>query len=477
MRQRTAAASSLLAALLLATHLCLLVKLKLQTKLPVNFWTVPFLGEVYYALDFKGSQARQLALHKRLGPVFASLLFGRQAVFVGSAEASDLVHYSRHNKDALGVEYIDSIKSILSSEAMALMDAGPKHDEQRQIIMTLIGQKSLPVLFPTIAKEFHSAMQTAAGEATRPAYQDVFAILKDSIWNIMYQVTMGGEADPDVFQEMKLLFVDFGAGLFSLPVQKKYRDAMLASERLFALVQDEFHRRLPTSSPATDLIQAHVNHSAKHGVQPNIKGRVIDIYGSLDTTKSFSTVMFDLLVDRPELLEAIYRSEVAPKFADQGLLHSECSFEAIGELQLVCATVNEVLRFTNITPYIMRVAKRDVDLGNGQTIPKRAFIVSSVFNIIATNPATVDAGEFQPERFLAPRLERERDEAKSGGGKGCFGFGHRTCPGQQLAIAEMRAFLVEMSYFTWERGSQPDYVWNPVPSCPDGFWVRGTRRV
>jgi cytochrome P450 len=121
------------------------------------------------------------------------------------------------------------------------------------------------------------------------------------------------------------------------------------------------------------------------------------------------------------------------------------SFNDRSQLPYVDALFKEVMRWWSIAPMnVPHVADEDIEY-NDMLIPKGSLILPSVYYLLH-DPATYkDPGDFQPERFLAPRNEPDRTQI-------AFGFGRRICPGRYFADSSLFLNIAQsLACFNYEK--------------------------
>ncbi|KAJ2922376.1 hypothetical protein H1R20_g14713, partial [Candolleomyces eurysporus] len=164
-------------------------------------------------------------------------------------------------------------------------------------------------------------------------------------------------------------------------------------------------------------------------------------FAAMDTTANAMARIVFLLSQHPDVQEKV-RTELCDAFQDE----EELDYEVLSSLPYLDAVVKETLRVYPPLPLINREAIRDAVLPlqkpitskKGETVdsifvPKGSKIMLSLSNC-NTDPEIwgPDAGEWKPERWLAP-LQSSVQEAHvpgvysnlmtfSGGGRACIGF-------------------------------------------------------
>ncbi|WVZ83218.1 hypothetical protein U9M48_030387, partial [Paspalum notatum var. saurae] len=127
----------------------------------------------------------------------------------------------------------------------------------------------------------------------------------------------------------------------------------------------------------------------------------------------------------------------------------------VKKLKTVTAVIHETLRLYLPTPFVTREALADLKLGD-RDIPRGTNIWVPI--ALAHRNSAVWVGS--PDRFvdgkIAAALKKEHPHMNIP-----FGMGHRTCPGQSLAMFELKVVLALLLH-KFEFALSPKYVHTPA---------------
>ncbi|KAH8806862.1 cytochrome P450 [Flagelloscypha sp. PMI_526] len=105
-------------------------------------------------------------------------------------------------------------------------------------------------------------------------------------------------------------------------------------------------------------------------------------------------------------------------------------------LPYVAAVVTEALRWNSVAPTGVPHLATEAGVVDGYYIPKGAFIITNLWQMLHDEELYPDSFTFDPERHIAqPGKPAQKDPRFA-----CFGWGRRVCPGMHLAEASV--FLV-----------------------------------
>lgn len=157
------------------------------------------------------------------------------------------------------------------------------------------------------------------------------------------------------------------------------------------------------------------------------------VHAGMDTTGHQLSWIFGMLASNPNVAE-----KLVDELTERGLCgvdRRKVAFEDLSELPYLNAVIKEGFRVAYIMPHtIHRVIKKDMTI-LGYRIPKGNFIVFPGNRMMNLKEEWGDPEVFRPERWLT---------GEDLSMKYCNTFlnGPRDCPGQKLAMIEMRLAIV-----------------------------------
>ncbi|KAJ3347585.1 Cytochrome P450 3A4 [Entophlyctis luteolus] len=162
--------------------------------------------------------------------------------------------------------------------------------------------------------------------------------------------------------------------------------------------------------------------------------------GGTDTSSNTMCFFTYELARNPKIAEEIFLEiEDAINSTDSGQL-LDIDFS---KLHLLEAALHETMRLHSVAQYLNRHLHHDIEVGGYQLKKNSMLLLLTQFNH-EMEMQWHEAQKFIPERFLEPR--------QLGGPLNCgfayitFGYGSRKCPGESLAMTEMKIVLANMCY-------------------------------
>ncbi|GJE97958.1 cytochrome P450 [Phanerochaete sordida] len=110
------------------------------------------------------------------------------------------------------------------------------------------------------------------------------------------------------------------------------------------------------------------------------------------------------------------------------------SIEDKDELPYITATMNETLRWRQVTPLGVAHKLRVDDEYNGYHLPAGSIVVGNSWAILHDEERYPNPDVFDPTRYLTPDGELNKDMPDP---EPAFGFGRRICPGRYFAMDSM----------------------------------------
>ena len=197
------------------------------------------------------------------------------------------------------------------------------------------------------------------------------------------------------------------------------------------------------------------------------------VFGGMDTTGHQLAWILGLLAARPDVV-----GKMLDELKQHGLYgdtQKELQFEDLSNLTYLNAVVREGMRVVHIFPAgFARSVPRDMSI-LGYRIPKGTTILLIGNRAYHIDTDWNDPESFKPERWL-------NDDAICRLHNLHFSWGPRDCPGQKLAMLEIRIAIVAIfqKYVVSLVGSYADLADNTVEGlvteAEDGIWLNFTPR-
>ncbi|KAI9339926.1 cytochrome P450 [Obelidium mucronatum] len=288
----------------------------------------------------------------------------------------------------------------------------------------LFGSISLDVIFDIIFSEYRQAAETylksLVNESATTQEDEVLDLL-----HAAFEATQFFVRTPKVFYKLHPTYVAKAKRL-----KKAGADWVVYVNNLVQQKKDKLDLESETTDLATTLLQGD-------GTLDEISQVVREtIGGGTDTSSNTMAFMTYELARNPAIADAIY-NEIIEIVGEDG----ELTAENIGQLKYLEATIYETTRLYAVARFGARHLKEEVDLGEYKLRKGGVALVGIQLN---HNYSKLwdNVAEFNPDRFL---------ESKDLGGPLGFGFsylafgyGVRKCPGEALALTEMKLVMANL---------------------------------
>ena len=155
------------------------------------------------------------------------------------------------------------------------------------------------------------------------------------------------------------------------------------------------------------------------------------LFASQDATSSASTWLFQLMADRPEVLDKVREENFSARNGDPKV---PLSLELLDNMPYTRAVVKETLRYRPPVIMVPYMAKRDFPITDKITVAKGSMIIPSVWPATHDEEAYPNADSFDPDRWITGDAEKQNKNFL------VFGTGPHYCLGQlyaQLTLASM----------------------------------------
>ncbi|XP_072951687.1 cytochrome P450 81Q32-like [Typha angustifolia] len=258
------------------------------------------------------------------------------------------------------------------------------------------------------------------------------------------------------FREVvKELFARAGASSLSdfLPILGFFRGVNREMKRLSAAI-DEFSQRLideerrenkdkggerKKKTMIADLLSLQETDPVSYSDQ-TIKSICMSLLvAGTETTSNTAEWAMSLLLNNPHTLTKM-AAEIVTHVGNERLI-DESDFSSLPYLHCI---VKETLRLYPGAPLLVPHESRDDLVLNNYDIPHGTMLLVNAYSI-QRDPITWD----DPDKFRPERFEKEKGKEKH---MIAFGYGRRKCPGEGLAIREVRIVLgTLLQCFEWRR--------------------------
>ncbi|MFT4584158.1 MAG: cytochrome P450 [Gammaproteobacteria bacterium] len=334
------------------------------------------------------------------------------------------------------------LSSLVGDTSVLVLDEDP-HARQRRILMPPLKGERMQHFFEAMQSEALGTCQAWAQSGEVRADEAMFSITL----RVVLRAVLGVESGPD-FDEFELSMkrlLETGRNplvlmLFNvLPPHKWansrwvpfYRLKRRFDARLYELIAAR--RAAPTAARTSCLLDdliAMRDDDDQQMSDVEIRDAVVTILAAGNDTTALSLAWaLEQIVPRDDVVAAI-----------EAELSQVCGAQLpraqhIAKLTYLDAVVRETLRVRNILPFVVRVVKREITIGDF-TYPPGVVLCPSIHLLHRRPDLYPEPEQFRPQRYLERRfLPQEWNP---------FGGGNRACLGQAFALYEMKVVLATL---------------------------------
>ncbi|KAI2624306.1 cytochrome P450 61 [Hypoxylon sp. NC1633] len=172
------------------------------------------------------------------------------------------------------------------------------------------------------------------------------------------------------------------------------------------------------------------------------------LFASQDATSSATTNMFQILAQRPDVLDRVREENYRVRKGD---IHAPVDLEQLESMTYTRAVVRELLRWRPPVIMVPYKAKKAFPVTDTYTIPKGAMVLPTTFLALRDPDVYENPDEFDPERYYS-------GDAEEKGAKNflVFGTGPHYCLGQHYAQLNLVLMIGKASLLL-------DWTHHPTP--------------
>lgn len=171
------------------------------------------------------------------------------------------------------------------------------------------------------------------------------------------------------------------------------------------------------------------------------------LFASQDATSSAATWLFQLMADRPDVLDKVREENLRLRNGDRSL---PITMDMLDSMVYTRAVVKETLRYRPPVIMVPYLAKRDFPISDKVTISKGCMVIPSVWPATHDEEAYPNADSFEPERWTTGTAEKQSKNWL------VFGTGPHYCLGQNYATFNLMAMIGKASMeMDWEHFPTP----------------------
>ncbi|KAF5179974.1 Cytochrome p450 [Thalictrum thalictroides] len=437
-----------------------------SNKLPPGSMGLPFVGEmlsIFWYFKIVGQPDEFIeSKRRRYGDgvgMYRTHLFGSPAIIGCSPAFNKFVFQS---PDLFPPKW-PSIELVGYSSLVGV--TGKTHTRLRTYVINAINKPdALRKVCKMVQPQIVSSLRSWVDRGKVTALVEIKKVTFENIGNMFVSFKPGPMLDM-----LDKLFIGLVEGVRSQPSKipgTAYYRAVQCRKKLIVVFREELEKRKHTSNLVSeernDLMEGLMKMRDEEGkllgdeeVLDNIVSLVIAGY---ESTSLASTMAIYYIAKSPHVLKKLREENMA--VARKGKFITS---EELALLKYTNKVVDETIRMANISPFVFRHAKDDVNY-QGYKIPKDWRIILWI-RYLHTDPKNFDDPmNFNPDRWDVP--------AKPGTYQ-VFGGGPRICPGNMLAKIQITIFIHHLvTGYKWEL-INPDakMMYLPHPKPVDGVQI------
>ena len=171
------------------------------------------------------------------------------------------------------------------------------------------------------------------------------------------------------------------------------------------------------------------------------------LFASQDATSSACTWLFQLMADRPEVLDKVRQENLDVRGGNRDV---RFSMEILEKMTYTRAVVKEILRYRPPVIMVPYVVKKDFPVSETYTAPKGSMIVPSVYPALHDPEVYPNPDFFDPDRWITGDAEKAAKNWL------VFGTGPHYCLGQTYAQLNLMGMIGKASmHLNWEHHVTP----------------------
>ena len=160
------------------------------------------------------------------------------------------------------------------------------------------------------------------------------------------------------------------------------------------------------------------------------------LFASQDATSSASTWLFQLMADRPDILDKVREENLRLRGGDRNV---PLTMDLLESMTYTRAVVKETLRYRPPVIMVPYLVKKDFRVTEGYTAKKGSMIVPSVWPATHDPEAYPNPDAFEPDRWITGDAEKQVKNWL------VFGTGPHYCLGQTYAQMNLMAMIGKAS--------------------------------
>ena len=160
------------------------------------------------------------------------------------------------------------------------------------------------------------------------------------------------------------------------------------------------------------------------------------LFASQDATSSACTWLFQLMADRPDVLDNVRQENLTVRNGDR---NQRCDMDLLEKLTFTRAVVKETLRYRPPVIMVPYMAKKAFPVTDTYTVPKGSMVIPCVYPALHDPEAYPEPDTFNPDRWITGDAEKQVKNWL------VFGTGPHYCIGQTYAQMNLIAMIGKAS--------------------------------
>ncbi|KAI9683389.1 MAG: RNA polymerase C-22 sterol desaturase [Trizodia sp. TS-e1964] len=171
------------------------------------------------------------------------------------------------------------------------------------------------------------------------------------------------------------------------------------------------------------------------------------LFASQDASSSSTTWLFQLLADRPDVLEKVREENLLVRDGDK---HRRLDMDMLEKMTYTRACVKEILRYRPPVIMVPYMAKKAFPITDTYTAPKGSMVVPTLYPALHDPEVYPDPETFNPDRWITGDAEKASKNWL------VFGTGPHYCLGQVYAQLNLMAMVGKASlHLNWDHQITP----------------------
>ncbi|XP_058088361.1 ent-kaurenoic acid oxidase 2-like [Magnolia sinica] len=403
--------------------------------------------------------AKRKARYGDIG-IYRTHLFGYPTIITCTPQLNKQVLGSMTEEGSFSTGWPSS--QLIGNSAVAIVDGVAHKRIRRHLMEAFNSPKALKALLITAQPIFISTFEEWASKGKIIAFEEIKTMTFYSICDMLISFK-----SKDLLDTMERLYRGLMAGIRSMTINvpgTAYHWALKCRKKLTGILLDEVRKRKEMGTQKQDFMQMMMDSTDENGENMSemevVENIVSLILGGYESTSNVMTWALYYLAKYPSVLNKL--KEEIRGITNQKSKDELLTLEDIKEMKYTSKVADELIRLSNVSPFIFRRVVKDNVVLNGYKIPKNWKVIVWIRSIHVDPDYYDDPLTFNPDRWsdLKPKV----------GTYTVFGHGPRYCPGNNFARLQVIMFLYHVCLkYRWELlNPEAGVKFQPHPKPVDG---------